>query len=41
MILVHQSRFTVGEQIKRTLKLITTLSTEEMQNRAEYLSSWG
>jgi hypothetical protein len=41
MILVHQSRFTVGEQIKRTLKLITTLSREKMQNRAEYLSSWG
>lgn len=40
MILVHQNRFTIGEQIRRTLKLITTLTAEDMQNRAEYLSSW-
>lgn len=40
IILVHQSRLTLGEQIRRTLKLIAALSTEDMQNRSEYLSSW-
>jgi hypothetical protein len=41
MILVHQRRFNLGEQIKRTLKLIATLSAEDMHNRAENLSMWG
>lgn len=41
MLLAHQRRFDLGEQIKRTLKLIATLALEDMQNRAEYLSMWG
>ena len=41
MVLAHQKRFTIGEQIRRLLKLIAALSAEEMQNRAEYLSAWG
>jgi uncharacterized protein with PIN domain len=41
IILVHQSRFTLGEQIRRTLRLVATLSAEEMHDRVEYLSSWG
>ena len=41
IILTHQSRYTVGEQIRRVLKLISTLSAEDMQNRAEYLSARG
>ena len=41
IILVHQSRFSLGEQIQRTLKLIATLSAEDIINRAEYLSLWG
>ncbi len=41
MILAHQRYYTIGEQIKRVLKLMAALSAEEMQNRAEYLSAWG
>ncbi|HEX2472717.1 MAG TPA: DUF5615 family PIN-like protein [Nitrososphaera sp.] len=41
MILAHQRKFTIGEQIRRILKLIATLSAEDMQDRAEYLSRWG
>ncbi|MEW6128045.1 MAG: DUF5615 family PIN-like protein [Acidobacteriota bacterium] len=41
MILVHQKRFSLGEQLRRTLKLIAKLSAEDMQTRAEFLSAWG
>lgn len=41
MILATQSRYTVGEQIRRSLKLIAALSAEDMNNRAEFLSAWG
>lgn len=41
IILAHQRRYTVGEQIRRILKLMGTVSAEDMQNRAEYLSAWG
>lgn len=40
IILVHQKRFALGEQIRRVLKLVTTLSAEDMQSRAEFLSVW-
>ncbi len=41
MILAHQGRFTLGEQIRRTLRIIAALSAEEMRDRAEFLSAWG
>ena len=41
MILAHQRPYSIGEQIRRVLKLVAALSAEEMQNRAEYLSAWG
>ncbi|MBI3652191.1 MAG: DUF5615 family PIN-like protein [Acidobacteria bacterium] len=41
MILVHQKRYSLGEQIRRTLTLIAKLSAEDMPNRAEFLSTWG
>jgi uncharacterized protein with PIN domain len=40
MILVHQKRYSLGEQLRRTLILIAKLSAEDMQNRAEFLSAW-
>jgi predicted nuclease of predicted toxin-antitoxin system len=40
IILGHQRRYTIGEQIRRVLKLMAALSAEDMQNRAEYLSAW-
>lgn len=40
MILVKQQEYSIGELTRRLLKLIATLSAEEMQDRAEFLSSW-
>jgi hypothetical protein len=41
IILAHQSDFSVGEQIRRLVKLIGAISSEEMQNRLEFLGNWG
>lgn len=40
MILVRQQEYSIGEQMRRILKLISVLNAEEMQNRIEYLSGW-
>lgn len=40
MILARQQRSSVGEQMRRLLKLIATKSAEEMKNRVEFLSAW-
>jgi post-segregation antitoxin (ccd killing protein) len=40
IILGQQQRYSVGEQMRRLLRLIHTLSAEEMHNRIEFLSSW-
>ena len=40
MILVRQQRYSVGEQMRRLLKLITANSAEEMRNQVEFLSAW-
>jgi uncharacterized protein with PIN domain len=40
MILVHQKRYSLGEQIRRTLTLIAKLTAEDMKNRVEFLSAW-
>jgi hypothetical protein len=40
IILIHQQRFSVGQQILRLLRLMETKSAEEMQNRIEFLSNW-
>ncbi len=41
IILVQQQRYTVGEQMRRLLKLIAAKPAEAMQNHVEYLSAWG
>jgi hypothetical protein len=41
IILARQQHYSVGEQMRRLLKLIAALSAEEMQNRVEFLSAWG
>ena len=41
VILARQQQYSVGEQMRRLLKLIASLSAEEMQNRLEFLSVWG
>jgi hypothetical protein len=40
IVLAHQQQFSVGEQIRRLVRLVNSLSPEEMQNRLEFLSDW-
>lgn len=40
IITTRQRRFTVGEQIRRLVRLCEQLSAEEMQNRIEFLGQW-
>lgn len=40
IILSPQQRYSVGEQMRRLLRLSATLSAQAMQNRLEFLSSW-
>jgi hypothetical protein len=41
IILAQQQRYSVGEQMRRILRLIATKSAEEMLNHVEFLSVWG
>lgn len=41
IILVRQQSYSVGEQMRRLLKLIATKSAEDMRNSVEFLSAWG
>ena len=41
IILVHRRKYSVGEQLRRLLKLTTALSAEAMRDRLEFLNSWG
>jgi hypothetical protein len=41
IILAPQQRFSVGEQLKRLLRLRASITAEEMRNRAEFLVNWG
>lgn len=40
IILSRQQQYSVGEQMRRLLKLIGTCSADEMKDRMELLSSW-
>jgi len=40
IILAQQQRYSVGEQMRRLLKLIATKSVEQMKSEAEFLSAW-
>jgi Domain of unknown function (DUF5615) len=40
IILARQQHYSVGEQMRRLLKLIASVSSEEMTNRVEFLSRW-
>jgi predicted nuclease of predicted toxin-antitoxin system len=41
IILMQQRRFSVGEQMRRLLRLIANKSAGEMENWVELLSAWG
>ena len=40
MILAQQQRFSVGEQLRRILRLRSTNTVESMRNHVEFLSNW-
>lgn len=40
IIVALQQRYTVGEQMRRLLRLLAARSAEEMKNRIEFLSAW-
>jgi len=41
IILFPQQVFSIGEIVRRLLRLWQTLSADEMRNRLEWLSNWG
>jgi len=41
IILIAQQRYTVGDQMRRILKLIAVRSAVDMRDRVEFLSAWG
>jgi hypothetical protein len=41
MILSPQQRFSVGEQLRRILRLRAAITIEGMQNQVEFLGNWG
>lgn len=41
IILARQQQYSIGEQTRRLLRLMTTKSAEEMRNQVEFLSAWG
>jgi hypothetical protein len=40
IILAQQKRHTVGDQMRRLLRLISTVPADDMKNRVEFLSAW-
>jgi hypothetical protein len=41
MILAPQQRFSVGEQLRRILRLRATTTAASMRNQVEFLGNWG
>ena len=41
IILARQQHYSVGEQMRRLLKLIAAKSANETKNSVEFLSAWG
>lgn len=40
ILLSQQQRYSVGEQMRRILKLMSFVTAEQMKNRIEFLSNW-
>jgi hypothetical protein len=41
ILLAPQQRYSVGEQMRRLLRIQAALQADAMKNRLEYLSGWG
>ena len=40
IILMPQQRYSIGERLRRLLKLVARRTAEEMHNQLEFLSDW-
>jgi hypothetical protein len=40
IIVASQKKFSIGEQMRRLLRIINTFSAEEMTNNLEFLGNW-
>jgi hypothetical protein len=40
MLLARQQHYSVGEQMRRVLKVMALRSAVDMRNRVEFLSAW-
>ena len=40
IILAQQKRYSIGEQIRRLLRVIGALTADDMRNREEFLGRW-
>ena len=41
IVLMRQQRHSVGEEMRRLLRLVAARSAEEMRDRVEFLTTWG
>ena len=41
IILVKQQTYSIGEELRRLLRLMAAKSADEMKNQIEFLSDWG
>lgn len=41
IILVTQQEYSIGESVRRILRIVNGKSAEEMENNVEFLSNWG
>ncbi len=41
IIVARQQHYSVGQQMRRLVNLISTKSAEEMRNQVEFLNAWG
>lgn len=40
IVIMAQQRYTVGEQMRRLLRLASSIAAEDMRDRIEFLSGW-
>lgn len=40
IVLAPQQRYSIGDQLRRLLRLLHTRTADDMRNRLEYLSAW-
>lgn len=40
IIIGVQQRYSIGDQLRRIVRILTTLTKAEMKNRVEFLSNW-